>query len=183
MRQFLALELPPQWKAALERAAGALSEQLRGWRWLSIDSVHLTVRFLGDVDAARDRRARVLWAETVAAHETVDLRLSAIGAFPLRGRPRVLWAGVASSPPLAALAGDLDSAAESLGFDAEGRAFRPHLTLARARRGESPDRPSAAAGRLHAPAFRVETVTLFRSVLQRSGPRYTALEHYRLAAG
>jgi 2'-5' RNA ligase len=183
LRQFLALELPDSWKDELERRSRDLSADLRGWRWLSIDSIHLTLKFLGNVDAERDRRARSAWAETVAAQRGMVLRLSGTGAFPRRGRPRVLWAGVAADPALETLVLALNRVAEGLGFDRDERRFRPHLTLARARRGQAAERPSETAGAPGPAEFAVERVTLFQSVLHPSGARYTALEHYRLATG
>ena len=126
---------------------------------------------------------RRLCQDAVARVEPFEIELGEAGRFPPRGRPRILWRGVGPAGPLTALARRLEDAARELGFRAEERPFRPHLTLARARRGEratlpAGDDPLPAAG-----PFRVERATLFRSVLHPSGARYTALDHFPLRTG
>jgi len=81
---------------------------------------------------------------------------------------------------LVALASSLENAARSLGFAHETREFRPHLTLARARRGERARLPDEMSAALEAPPFAVSELILFQSVLHSGAARYTALERYRL---
>ena len=115
-------------------------------------------------------------------HAPFELRLDLPGRFPERGRPRILWAGIQPSPSLDTLAAALESAARESGFAPETREFRPHLTLARAKRGPPPTLPDDLAEPLRAPAFAVSEVILFESVLDRSGARYTALARFGLDA-
>jgi len=182
VRQFLALELPGSWRHVLDERCRSLSARLSGWRWPRIDGVHLTLRFLGDVDADRDAVARRAWYDAVRMHAPFELRLDLPGRFPERGRPRILWAGIQPSPSLDTLAAALESAARESGFAPETREFRPHLTLARAKRGPPPTLPDDLAEPLRAPAFAVSEVILFESVLDRSGARYTALARFGLDA-
>jgi 2'-5' RNA ligase len=182
MRQFLAARLPGRLDsgvAALQRRIGA---ELRGWRWVRPEGIHLTLRFLGDVDDSRDARARAVWREVIAGCAPFGLRLTDLGRFPPRGRPRVLWVGVEETDPggaLATLAERLESAARELGFDPESRPFRPHLTLARGGRPGIPSDPAALGIRGSAEG-RVREVVLYRSDLLPTGARYTALEAYPL---
>lgn len=155
---------------------------LSGWRWPSTDSIHLTLRFLGAVDAGVDDIARRSWAEAVHGHGPFELRLGSLERFPARGQPRILWAGVESDPTLTVLVCSLERATRRLGFAPETREFRPHLTLARARRGERTTLPEGLPAPLMAPPFAVSEVILFQSVLRPGGARYTALECYRLDA-
>ena len=147
-----------------------------------MDSIHLTLRFLGAVDAGIDVAARRGWAEAIRGHGPFDLKLESIGCFPERGRPRILWAGLEPDPALTALVDSLERTARRLGFEPETREFRPHLTLARARRGEPSKLPKGSSTPLAAPPFAVSEVILFQSVLHPSGARYTALERYCLDA-
>lgn len=142
----------------------------------------MTLRFLGAVDAGTDAVARNGWAETVREHDPFDLKLRPLGCFPERGRPRFLWAGVDAAPALMALAESLERAARGHGFEPETRAFRPHLTLARARRSGRAKMPESLGLALTAPPFTVSEVILFQTVLHPGGARYTALERYPLGA-
>ena len=183
MRLFLAAELP----AELAREAAAIQRRLRrelsGWRWVRPDGIHLTLRFLDEVDEERDRRARESWREAAAAGRAFRLEAGRIGQFPGRGRPRVLWLGVEEREPggeLAALAGRLEQAARRLGWDAEERSFRPHLTLARAdRRGRPCALESIESGEA---GGWVRSLKLIRSRLGAGGASYTALDSFPLGA-
>ena len=185
MRQFLAIELSD----ALREDLRALSERLRqetgGWRWVAPASIHLTLRFLGEVPGDRDAPSRALWREAAAAASRFTLRLEGIGSFPPRGRPRVLWVGVHEDGPagrLQRLAEDLEGAARTAGFEPENRPFRPHLTLARARRNERPGFPERREFVSRA-SLDVRDVVLFRSELHSSGARYSILDRYPLEGG
>lgn len=144
-------------------------------------SIHLTLRFLGEVDGKVDKRARRHWSETVPAHPSFEVRPGPTGWFPPRGRPRVLWVGVAGDGSLERLAASLEQAAREVGLEPETRSFRPHLTIARARRDERAERPEDGLAAFAAPPVTVSEVVLYQSVLQPGGPRYTALERYRLS--
>jgi len=163
-----------------ETCRSELSKKVSGWRWLRGDAIHLTLRFLGGIDPRIDDEARRRWAETVRGFAPFELRLGSLGGFPERGRPRILWAGIDADPVLIALGTALERSARSLGFEPETRLFRPHLTLARARRGERATLLEDMPIELAAPPFSVTEVILFQSVLDPGGARYTALERYRL---
>jgi 2'-5' RNA ligase len=183
MRQFLALEIPEEVREALAGLKRDLEPRGRGWRFLRPESIHLTLRFFGEVPPADDAEHRTTWAEAVRGHPPVELLLDGVGVFPSPGRPRVLWVGLrdeTAAPGLAALAGDLEQAARQRGFRAEERAFRPHLTLARVRRGARATAPPADAS-IEPLRFRCDEVVLFRSVLDPAGARYTVLSRFPLA--
>src|SRR4051812_29843464 len=101
--------------------------------WVDESKIHLTLKFLGEQDeSAIERVARAV--DLVAyAHRSFDMRLGGVGAFPNFRRARVVWMGIAPEPRLELLHHDTEVACEELGFELEGRAFRPHLTLARVR--------------------------------------------------
>ena len=182
MRLFLAAGLPDELLGQVADVRTTLAAQLDGWRWVRSGSVHLTLRFLGEVAAESDGGARGAWRRVAAAARPFRIRLGGVGRFPASGRPRVLWLGVEETCPgdaLAALAAELELAARASGWDAESRAFHPHLTLARGRRGARPDEPPGAAVRAGS-GVRVRDLVLYSSRLESGGARYTALESFPL---
>lgn len=138
------------------------------------------MRFLGEVDERTDATARRCWAETVRGHAPFELRPGPLGGFPTRGRPRILWVGVDADPELGRLVESLEVAARHAGFAPETRSYRPHLTLARARRAERTTLPGEDVVVLPAAPWIASEVVLYQSVLHPAGARYTALERYRL---
>jgi 2'-5' RNA ligase len=180
VRLFLAIELPAAARAVLEEVSRKLRSHCPGWRWAPPESIHLTLRFLGQVRAEDEPALRPAWREAAGGHGAVRFHLEGLGTFPGPSRPRILWVGVnevGQSGRLGALADDLERAARALGFPAETREFRPHLTLARAARGARavPPPPSFTIGAVEVVA---EQLHLFESVLTPHGARYTCLDSY-----
>jgi 2'-5' RNA ligase len=115
------------------RAAG-LPAAARDVRWVRHDGLHVTLRFLGPTaDALIDPTAAAVTSVARSAAGPLELELGRAGAFPANGRPRALWIGLTSgTEALTTLAGDIDDALVRIGWPPVDRAFRPHLTLARA---------------------------------------------------
>jgi len=186
MRLFIALNLPKKDRASIYRAARPLREEDMPVRWLHADHFHVTLKFLGEV--RREQVAGVEEAMSRVASETkaFSTTLGGFGAFPTIRRPRVIWLGVGASPELRCLKQDLEWALGDVGFDAETRAFHPHVTLGRAN-----DRNGAGAFRgldeqMAALKFKgkvkVHTLDLMRSHVSREGSTYTVLSSAKLAS-
>lgn len=180
MRSFVAIAL----EGEARRGAEALLEALRGAadadavRWVRPEGLHVTLRFLGEIDEARVAPLAEGLRAAVASHPAFDLSLGALQGFPSAGRPRVLACEVAPVETLASLAEAVEGAVRDAGFAPESRPFRPHLTLGRVRRGRRVSLPEARVpDDAHTP---VEQIVLFRSVLGASGARYTPLEQMAL---
>lgn len=156
-----------------------LMEGIAGARWQDEDQLHLTLRFIGEVD--RHGAGDVHAALGSLRHPAFDLALSGVGMFDRRGVPATLWAGVAPAEPVRTLHNKVDQAAARVGIEPERRAFHPHITLARLGRGiGAVDAFLAKSGGVTSPPFRVDRITLYESRLAPAGAEYTALEHFPL---
>jgi 2'-5' RNA ligase len=176
LRLFVAIRPPIPIRERLLAAMGGVA----GARWQSDAQLHLTLRFIGEVDrhAARDIDA----ALCAVHHPRFEIALAGIGAFDRRGEPVALWAGVAPNEPLKALHNKIDQAIVRAGLAPERRAFTPHITLARLPRGAGPVRALLeTSGGLTSQPFAVEEFSLFESRLTPEGAVYTRLERYSLA--
>jgi 2'-5' RNA ligase len=157
-----------------------LMEGIGGARWQDDEQLHLTLRFIGDVDrhVARDVHA----ALASLHHPAFDLALSGLGMFDRRGVPATLWAGVAPPEPVRALHNKIDQAMARAGLEPEHRAFHPHITLARLGRGAGPlDLFLARSAGVSSPLFRVDSFSLIESSLTPAGAVYSEVESYPLA--
>ena len=179
MRLFLALELAPELSHAVELAITSIREQAPGIAWVHPEKRHLTLKFLGEVPDDRLEYV-VAFTEAVASrHRPFAMELGGVGAFPNFRRARVVWIGVAHEARLELLQHDLEVAGESVGFQIEGRAFRPHVTLARVQVPLEAERvrPLARAARSidFSATQQVVAITLFESTLAQAGAPYRRL--------
>jgi len=187
MRLFLAIELPPDLLDALESAIAQLRADSPEIAWVPPAKRHLTLKFLGDVADDRLDRVIALTDGVASKHRTFSMHLGGIGAFPNFRRARVVWIGVEHEARLELLHHDLEVAGEGEGFEIEGRAFRPHVTLARLRSPlevERARRLARAARRIDFSAtVDVGEITLFESTLAQSGATYRRVHAAQLAGG
>ena len=141
--------------------------------------MHLTLKFLGEIDEARVFQVKKLMEETTASFKTFSLKLRGTGFFPPNPKyPRVLWIGTVSEATLLELQERLESGLEGLGFARENRPFHPHLTLGRVKNPsglrdvitELEKAKEAEFGEMS-----VARITLFQSTLKPTGAEYTVL--------
>ncbi|MGV3770848.1 MAG: RNA 2',3'-cyclic phosphodiesterase [Sphingobium phenoxybenzoativorans] len=156
-----------------------LMHGVEGARWQSDDQLHLTLRFIGEVD--RHQASDIAAALARVTAPAFDLALSGAGTFDRRGRIDTLWAGVTPHDQVAALHARIDRACIMAGCASEHRAYLPHITLARLNRASAPlhDFLAANAGLSSAP-FPVSEFGLYESILGREGPVYHLAERYPL---
>ena len=177
MRLFVGIAIPED---ICERFAG-LCAGLTGTRWVAVEAMHLTLRFIGTVDEPSATDLDDELSQIVAP--AFDLSFSGIGSFANGTRLRQLWVGTEKSSPLRHLQSKVESAVVRAGFGSEGRKFKPHVTLARFK---SAPRGVGAYMEAHnsfaAGPFAISTFTLFRSHLNRDGAQYEALAEYPLGA-
>lgn len=188
MRLFVALEIP----TAVRGNLAALIEELRAAdaaatknkaRWVRAENLHVTLKFIGNVDAGKLEAIRGALGE-VSTGGDVELRFRGVGFFPNEKRPRVLWAGIAASPNLAPLAAGIDARLEKLGIARETREYAPHLTLARFDPPGISEKLRAAAQENATREFgavRVREFHLFESKTRPAGAEYTRLSSFSFA--
>lgn len=183
MRLFIAVEIPAD---ARERLAevGAFSRE-RSWRWVAPENVHLTLKFLGEVEPELQAEIRAALVGAAASTAPFEAALAGLGTLPSGRRPpRVLFADLsAGHAGLGELRRAVETTLEPLGFPKEGRPFRPHATLARVRRGGRPRDVAELRGRFAGVEFgrwECAAVILYQSVLGRGGPRYSVLDEFPL---
>jgi 2'-5' RNA ligase len=145
-------------------------------------NLHVTLKFLGQIDEVRvDPIAQAL-AGVAARTAAFEIAVRGLGAFPTSARPRIVWVGLEPAAPLAALAGEVDTALATLGSARESRPFAAHVTLGRVRESR---RNALLAAALARPAecgrLTVARVSLMRSELHPRGARYTELTSVVLA--
>jgi len=181
MRLFVALNLPPEERERIYRAAAPLRRAELPVRLTREPALHLTLRFLGEVEPAALEDLERAIAAAVAIVTPFTLRLGGTGAFPSLSRPRVLWVGVEAAPELLALHAALERRLEPLGIAREPGPFRPHLTLGRVRRGAALRGIATLLEEIHfAASLRVTEVELMRSHLTPEGSRYELLRTFPL---
>ena len=205
-RVFVAIEVP----AEIRRRIGAYVNQLRGKfpdvraSWSREDNLHLTLKFLGDVEVSRTEALSQACTRAVHRVNPFELEINGCGTFPPHGKTKVLWIGVryAGVPPVASkepqasgkenpeagedlllsLHAAIEASCAAAGFVPEPRPYHPHLTIARLRE----PRASRALAEHHqqsdfaSTAFTVSEVVLFRSELSSKGSKYTPLSHFSL---
>lgn len=171
IRLFAALELPPPVRDALLAVMGGVS----GAHWQRDDQLHLTLRFIGEVDChtAADISAALSRVNVLPFTLTLD----GIGSFDRRGRVDALWVGVAPRASVAELAKRIDAALARVGLPPETRAFVPHITVARLGRsaGSIAAFPVAPVPAL---PFQVRGFALWESRLGADGSSYEIIERY-----
>ncbi len=173
LRLFVALPLPPEIRARLLGLMGGVN----GARWQTEQQLHLTLRFIGEVDEARAED--IDSALGAISFQPFEVSLQGAGLFGDLRKPRMLWIGVGPETPLAHLAQKIDTAMVRMGLPADSRKFTPHITVARFKGATGRvDRFLAANDQLFSAPWTVERFTLFRSHLAHSGAIYEPLATY-----
>lgn len=184
IRTFIAVKLPETVLAAI----GGVQERMAACglnvRWVTTGNIHLTLKFLGEVD--EDKVAGIAAVLTEAVHGFAPLRIAAagVGVFPNVKRARVIWVGLAGQlPELAALQRSIEDRLATIGYPREKRPFTGHLTLGRVKGSIAASRLTTAMGAFidfASETFEVDRVVLFKSDLRPTGADYTELRQVTL---
>jgi 2'-5' RNA ligase len=184
-RIFAAIELCAAIRARIQHHMDQLRTAVPEFQpsWTRVENIHLTVKFFGNVQ--QDRIALIENAASRAVKNFSEFKIfiGGTGAFPKPNHPRVLWIGVTDeSKALTDLHDRFENECANEGFEKEGRAFRPHLTIARIKKPEGSRRAAEVNQQLgFAPLpLSVSELVVFRSELSNKGSKYTALSRHKL---
>jgi len=175
IRLFVAVRPPP----AIRDALIDTMDGIDGARWQDEEQLHLTLRFIGEVDrpVAEDVAAALARVDA----PSFDLSIAGVGHFATKGRATALWARPRPSPELEALQHKVERACQQAGLPPERRKFTPHITLARLGRSAGPIGGWLAAhGALSLPPWRVDEFRLYESTLSPAGAQYEPVVRYPL---
>ncbi|MDP1544413.1 MAG: RNA 2',3'-cyclic phosphodiesterase [Anaerolineales bacterium] len=183
LRTFIAIDLPAPIQASIEKQTARLRQTLGGEfiRWVSVQNMHLTLKFIGTIAASHVDFLKQLLTRTADMHPQFDLQIGGIGSFPTSKRVRVLWAGIHAPADLASLQRNIEDGTTRLGYEREERPYSPHLTLGRVRQNTSLadlQKISAALNNIqlgNISSFRVDSIHLYNSDLRPEGSIYTKL--------
>ena len=178
VRLFIAVDLP----AAEKNNLGKMSFGIPGAKWIDPQQIHLTVRFIGEVEGSRFLDIKKALEQIRCA--PFSLALKGVGHFPPRGKPRVLWVGIKESQPLQSLKKRIDTALTGVGLQPEGRKYAPHITLARLKNSPIQKVADFLAGNglFRQEPFKVRDFKLYSSALTPKGAIHTVEKIYSLTA-
>jgi 2'-5' RNA ligase len=183
IRSFIAIELPED----LKKALAELQREFRSAgnspvKWVQVDNIHLTLKFLGDIDIDSTDKITAALEGAVNNITPFSIEASKLGVFPNLNRIQIIWVGLYGElEKLAQLQKRIEESLKPLGFPPENRPFSPHLTLGRVRDYARPDERQKLGQLITAANFEgkytinVNNINLMRSQLTREGPIYSKL--------
>ena len=179
LRAFIAVDLPESVRSSLSEAQEVLKRQNIRVKWVHPSNIHLTLKFLGNIDVADVDKISGAMALATKDCPAISLAAKGAGVFPDSKRPRVLWIGLSGQlEMLQDIQQALDDHLADLGFAKESREFKAHLTLGRVKGKIDRDRLKTAISGLEGfetKPFEVNRIVLFKSELRQSGAVYTQL--------
>lgn len=182
LRAFIAVDLPLEIRQDVWQATSNLRrDTVPLIRWVAVESMHLTLKFLGEIPSVNVEALTQMVQAQADAFNCFDIHLTGIGAFPHPQRPRVIYIGIHAPAKLEAFQHQMESAARRLGYNAEDRAFAPHLTIGRVRQHTHTADQLKISRALEESTIdslgtaRVNSAHLYKSDLKPNGPIYTNL--------
>lgn len=179
IRTFIAVEIPVSIRRRIEELQESLAPAAEDVKWVEPENIHLTLKFLGEVDE-RDVYTVCKSVEAAVAGTTpFEITVAGVGAFPNANRPRVIWAGVRQgSQEITAIHDAIDESLEGQGYPREDRSYTPHFTIGRIRRTVPNPRLQNALDQQanwEAGSCPVHEVLIMASQLGPKGPQYTVM--------
>lgn len=183
IRTFIAVDLPQPVLDTIEKESFRLQKILSKdlIRWVSIENIHLTLKFLGNTPTTHIDFLKQILLRVADSYAAFDLQIQSIGSFPSLKLARVIWLGILTSAALTSLQKEVDGAVTKLGYEKEARAFSAHLTLGRVKQNiQSSDLQKIRSaletfqlGKI--PLAKVDSLHLYQSDLHANGSLYTKL--------
>lgn len=186
MRTFVAIPLTEEVHQELAKLQDSLRKSGCDIKWANPANIHLTLKFLGEIDDKQTEDIKASLAQALTGHNSFWIHIAGIGAFPRLSYPKIIWVGIdKGSKECIALARSIEEAVEKLELRKEKRPFSPHLTLGRIRTlNKKPqlishiekEKDFASQHKVS-----VNKIILFQSTLTPKGPIYTTLKEFSLA--
>jgi 2'-5' RNA ligase len=187
MRCFIAIPLPTDTHQELSKIQSQLKETEADVGWVRSDNIHLTLKFLGEVEETKIKTISQELKKLISKHTCFETMLGKLGTFPTLSNPRVIWIGVSKNEDkINKLQQNIEEILEPLGFAKETRFFHSHLTLGRVRSKKNIQKLIEKIKILPFPQFKpitVDRIILFQSILKPTGAEYTALNEFQLKVG
>lgn len=185
LRAFVAVPIPNGVAVFLQQAQTRLQSPGMNIRWVASKNIHLTLKFLGDIDSSRISEVADQMDAVAGSIHAFSLKAKGVGVFPNLRNARVVWVGLAGDlDRLKVIQATLESGLESAGFGKASLNFRAHLTIGRTR--QRIDAPTIRLALepmqdVASDSFRVDRLALFKSILKPAGAEYTLLHTSHLA--
>ena len=180
IRTFIAIELPKEIHDSFQKVQDDLKASMPDVRWTKYGNVHLTLKFLGDVQISRIDAIKKAIRNIGGQFSPFTVSFTGIGGFPNTRKPRIVWVGLEKgTDKLVDMAKQIEASMNKLGFPREKRPFRPHLTIGRIRHLSNPEAMEKAfeqSGVGGLGGFTVERISLIKSQLDPAGSIYTILD-------
>lgn len=186
IRSFIAIPLSAEVRRNAARLLSKLSQDEDGIKWVPADNLHLTLKFLGEVDNTEIPGVCAVVGQVCREYQPFQLCFAGTGGFPDIDRPRVVFAGVDDvTGSLCRLVGQLESELADSGFKREQRDYRPHLTLGRTRSGSRRARDEVVErlkrlSETELGTMIVDRIQIFASFLEKGGPNYQVMDTIEL---
>jgi len=186
MRAFVAIPLNEESHNDLARLQDRLRRSRSDVKWVSPTNIHITLKFLGEIDDNQAAAITSLLSEIAKRHGSFNLHINGIGAFPRLAYPKVLWAGIdEGADEVKNLQGEVELSMCGLGFEKEDRTFSPHLTLGRVRSLKNKAKLVTALesekGFAAQTKVCVDKMMLLQSTLTPQGPIYSPIKEVPLS--
>ena len=176
MRIFIAALIPEDIRVLLTNYIKSLKHNIDGVKWEKLEKLHVTLKFLGDVDEARVDEISNLLGKLVHGYSPFNMNISDFGGFPNLKNPRVLYVGLSHNSELPQFHSELERDLYSLGFKKEDRRFIPHITLARVKKRINIKESLPLAKSI----FDITQIGLIKSELRPEGSVYTPVKLFKL---
>lgn len=184
MRCFIAIPLPSKTQQELSKIQSQLKETEADVKWVEPDNIHLTLKFLGEIDRTKIKTISQQLKELISKYTRFETCMGKLGTFPTLSNPRVIWLDInKNEDTINDLKKKIEEILQPFGLEKETRPFRPHLTLGRVKSKKNIQRLTEAIKSFSFPQskpFAIGKIVLFQSILKPQGAEYTVLDEFQL---
>jgi 2'-5' RNA ligase len=177
LRLFIAALLPREIQAGIDEYIKTIRPRCEGVKWERREKLHITLKFLGNVDDSKANRISSVLSGVVDSNSSLSMEIQRFGGFPVLSNPRVIFVGLSDNPSLSEIHEAINNELEPLGFEKARRKFIPHVTIGRVK---SKFRVKGTIPPPKKVKFEINEIALMESVLKREGSIYAPLETFRL---